>query len=490
MTRSSFKQVATPLFNPCSHRRGGGRPMAVGRWIALLCVLGSTAKVSSFIPLTPAIGLRVGVSRAWPSSSRDKAPLAIRMAGIDPHALKEEVEAVRGMKAAEIKRILTEMKVGTTGIFEKEELVQKLAAERVSRRGGSGTTSTSSSEPSPGGDTWTDASWGSSSGSRETNARLTSAGIVVPMTRLRPSQGSLGASISVDQKDYFCIRLDLPDAPNGLATELFMLDTAATNSLLTPRASERLGARRTGVTATAAAGTSGVAGLFQVSLGEVQLAGQTCGKLEPVVMELPVNKVDEGGAVGEVVGILGMDFMTRFDVQVDFRGGDVTFAPPGAAMNGQLDTGGMTEIIGDTQANFFIVQVGLRIDGQPAGRPVPALVDLGSAFTIANWNACETAGLGPRDPLVRYTGQMVAGASAPGQQYNSVEVGEAMVGLTIAVGGENRRLPPRNIMVGNLPGVQAIGINGPVVILGSDVLKLGKGRMVMSSYSRRMWLAL
>lgn len=57
------------------------------------------------------------------------------------------------------------------------------------------------------------------------------------------SQSVLGDAISVDQKDYYCIEIDLPGAPKGPTTELFMLDTAATSSLLTPRAYERLGTK-------------------------------------------------------------------------------------------------------------------------------------------------------------------------------------------------------------------------------------------------------
>lgn len=67
--------------------------------------------------------------------------------------------------------------------------------------------------------------------------------IARPITYTCFSQSVLGDAISVDQKDYYCIEIDLPDAPKGPTTELFMLDTAATSSLLTPRAYERLGGR-------------------------------------------------------------------------------------------------------------------------------------------------------------------------------------------------------------------------------------------------------
>ena len=37
---------------------------------------------------------------------------------------------------------------------------------------------------------------------------------------------------------------------------------------------------------------------------------------------------------------------------------------------------------------------------------VPAIVDLGSAFTIANWSAGKAAGLDPNGPHVQYNGQV------------------------------------------------------------------------------------
>lgn len=65
---------------------------------------------------------------------------------------------------------------------------------------------------------------------------------MVLLARSTESESVLGDGISVDQKDYYCVEVDLPDVPTGATTELFMLDTAATSSLLTPKASKRLGA--------------------------------------------------------------------------------------------------------------------------------------------------------------------------------------------------------------------------------------------------------
>lgn len=245
-----------------------------------------------------------------------------------------------------------------------------------------------------------------------------------------------------------------------------------------------------------------MAGLYQVDLGEVKLAGESCGWLKPVVMELPITDIKApAGAKGMekgVSGILGMDFLQRFDVKLDFQTGDATFANPGTAVAGGLGAGQMTEVQGKVLPNgFFVIDVKMQVsgdnsgEGQTSSATIPAIVDLGSAFTIGNWPAGNAAGLVPTSPAVQYRGQVVAGAAAPGDTYKPVEVGEVAMDLTIGreAGGGNL-IRGRTVMIGDLPGFKAMGMFGPTLILGSDVLKLGKGVMIVSFYSRKMWLAL
>ncbi|CAM9551476.1 unnamed protein product [Ascophyllum nodosum] len=150
---------------------------------------------------------------------------------------------------------------------------------------------------------------------------------------------------------------------------------------------------------------------------------------------------------------------------------------------------------------FFIIDVKMRpskgdttVEAQRSPAKIAAIVDLGSAFTIGNWPAGKLAGLEPRGPNVRYNGQVVAGAAAPGEVYKPVEVGEATVDIAIGTksgtGGSASVLRARNIMLADLPGFKAMGVFGPTIILGTDVLKLGKGAMIVSFFSRKLWLAL
>ncbi|CAM9401316.1 unnamed protein product [Hapterophycus canaliculatus] len=254
-----------------------------------------------------------------------------------------------------------------------------------------------------------------------------------------------------------------------------------------------------------------MAGLFQVSLGEVEVAGQSFGQLKAVVMELPITDIKGKGSEGMekgVSGILGMDFFSRFDVRLDFQSGDATFAKPGTAAKGGLGSSEMTGIPARILlTGFMVIDVKMKPTEAGRGSPsgIPAIVDLGSAFTIANWAAGKLAGLDPNGSNVKYNGQaseelwVVAGAAAPGEVYKPVEVAEAdmdiLVGARKNLGqpkGSNNLVRARTVMFGDLPGFKASrGMTyGPTIILGSDVLKLGKGAMIVSFVSKKVWLGL
>lgn len=62
------------------------------------------------------------------------------------------------------------------------------------------------------------------------------------------------------------------------------------------------------------------------TLNNLPSSGQSFGQLKPVVMELPITDIKGKGSEGMekgVSGILGMDFLARFDVKLDFQTGMV-----------------------------------------------------------------------------------------------------------------------------------------------------------------------
>ena len=141
-------------------------------------------------------------------------------------------------------------------------------------------------------------------------------GHAVPLEYVAAAADALGPGATVDSKVYCAVRLELPEvgSPEAASTACFVLDTAASNSLVTPEASAALGARPTGVTASASTATSSDGGGFQqVDLGEARLpGGLSLGPLAPVVMPLPLP----GRA-----GLLGLDVLARFAFELVLRPG-------------------------------------------------------------------------------------------------------------------------------------------------------------------------
>lgn len=94
---------------------------------------------------------------------------------------------------------------------------------------------------------------------------------------------------------YWAIVLEIPDAPNGWAAFTFVIDSAATGSVITPEAAAALGAepsllgmavRTQVVTGTAQQPETG---LKLVDLGRVMVGDTDVGRIQPVVMALPIK---------------------------------------------------------------------------------------------------------------------------------------------------------------------------------------------------------
>ena len=291
----------------------------------------------------------------------------------------------------------------------------------------------------------------------------------------------MGEGVAVYDKAYFSVRLELSAAMARAAGVRWVLDSAASNSLITPTAATLLEARSTGVTATAdTASTTGASGFQQVDLGMASLTGGLeSGPLRPVVMELPV---------GGECGLLGLDFLSRHDVDLRLRPATpcAVFHSPGSTARGDVDTEGLSELeCARLPSGLLTTTVRLLPEGG-AGGAVQAIVDLGSTLTLCNWAAARAAGLSPEDPRVRVTDDVIAGASG-----EPIRVSEAR--LLLELGGGARR---ENVLVNiaDLPVFAAVGMPGPAAVLGLDALaaradsEAAGSRVVLAVQDARVWV--
>jgi len=372
---------------------------------------------------------------------------------VDRQAIVDEVSALR---ASLIKSELKELGIDCSDLFEKNELVERLVLSRMERA--------SAKEK----------------GERKAGAvealRKFGGGVNVPLKRLRAREGTLGSHVRVDEKDYYAIELSFPNF-EGVRAD-FVVDSAASNSILAPAFSARVKAPPTGVTATASAGTASGGGLKQVSLGRVQLGGQgdmECGTLEPIVMELPVQE--------DVGGLVGLDFLRRFHLFLDFQECSAVFLPPASITSSNEGARILGEDLGlvpvplfylPPPAGLYFCKVRLST-GSAESATLTAVVDLGSTFTIVNTQAIQSMGISEGDPRLRMTDQVISGAAVPGQAYTPIRVSETTA--TVKIGGMAGKgvvnMGEHRICVADLPAFAMLGIGGPAMIVGLDVLAEG-----------------
>jgi hypothetical protein len=110
------------------------------------------------------------------------------------------------------------------------------------------------------------------------------AGHAVPLVAVGAEGGAMGAGVRVDSgKTFWGIKLELPDiaSPASASDVLFVLDSAATHSLLSPDASSLLSAKPTGASATASTASSkSIQGGF-LQVGPAELSPPTLSPANP-----------------------------------------------------------------------------------------------------------------------------------------------------------------------------------------------------------------
>ncbi|KAJ1482491.1 hypothetical protein T484DRAFT_1897645 [Baffinella frigidus] len=313
----------------------------------------------------------------------------------------------------------------------------------------------------------------------------------VALRKTMAQQGTLGAGVQVADHTYFAVRVRFPDQ-GGLETEL-VVDTAAGSSFITPAFAARVAAKPTGVTASVSTGTGGGGGLSQVTLGRMQFLAKDgglvdAGRLDAIPIDLPTDP--------SISGLLGLDVLARFDVGISRGSLEASLHPPGSLQPPQ----GMREMPMSylkPPAGLYSIQVRVAPvggGGKESGT-VTAIVDLGSPITIVNWRAMESAGIFPSSPLLRDTGEVVAGASVQGMGASSMRVFQIDLGLRAggAKGEGVVKLGNHGVEVGDLPIFASLGMAGrPAMVLGSDVLLggAGGGQMAISVSRSKLWVRL
>jgi predicted aspartyl protease len=253
-------------------------------------------------------------------------------------------------------------------------------------------------------------------------------------------------SVTVPIGDVADGQIIVPVTVNGLPMK-FLLDTGSPSTLITPFAAIQLGIT--------------VRDRGWVAVG----AGGGVDPLKPVVLDVQIGAVGywvqafvapfDGRALDRsLAGVLGQDFLSRNDVEIDFARGRLRLLPPGTAPH-----------VRDEVALHFVDNVGmLQVHGTLDGRAVDAVLDLGATASIVNEHGAP--GVAPKHR-----------ATAIGADGNPVTVyshGFSRLALGDAT------FPTPTIYVGDLPLFSWLDLDGgPALLIGIDLLY---GRRLVIDY--------
>jgi hypothetical protein len=211
----------------------------------------------------------------------------------------------------------------------------------------------------------------------------------------------------------------------------------------------------------------------KITIDAVSVGSETLGPLDAVVTDLSA-----AGLPDVVGGLLGLDFLSRFECDFDFAEKTIRLHRRGAIACGALDVAGLVEVPLATHPTG-LKTVRIRLNGCD---PFPAVVDMGSFLSVVNWMAAARGGVAPDSPETR-----PSELTATGIDGRTMPMATAPFDLEVCGREEEEEGATKSSLtsdyrgrccVGDLPAFAALGAEtAPFASMGLDVL--GRGRTVV-----------
>ena len=240
---------------------------------------------------------------------------------------------------------------------------------------------------------------------------------------------------------------------NGKGPFSFLLDTAATRSMMFEHLRARLGIATTGGQPLTVYGMQNIGTAAPIVTDELRLSGETIRNLAMGVLPEDSDTAD---------GLLGMDALSNYLVVLDRTNMRLKLLTPDdgeAADFRDWPSLSLTRRTAkDTAANLWLMR------GSVGGVSVTSLLDMGSGMTILNWSAAEQLGL-KRTTFPR--------EGVPQKLRDALGTVEPIIfatGLTIWLGGHV--FTNQTVLIANVRVFQYFHLDQqPAAIMGSGLLK-------------------
>ena len=244
----------------------------------------------------------------------------------------------------------------------------------------------------------------------------------------------------------------VPVSVNGSAPLWFVLDTAASSSVISPATRDLLRLERGGPVNVTGAG--GEASYEATKLRSVSVGGLTATDVGAVVVDLkPFEAKGEGSR--RLAGILGHDFLRRYDFTVDLPRNVIRLQPVGGPALAASGAACVPNLADDP--GWVVIDIAVN------GAPVRAIVDTGAGRSVFNWRAARAAGVAESTPgVVRATTDAQGLGTGAAVTYNHA-FADVRAGATVFTRSQAR--------IADLPVFVSLGLaRRAAVILGTNYM--------------------
>lgn len=267
--------------------------------------------------------------------------------------------------------------------------------------------------------------------------------------------GQVGVSFESSPRGHILV----PVSINGSESLIFVLDTGAGKTFITPTTAEKLQLAKLPGEGVSTQGVHGTTTNPVVEIQSLAVGGVRVTDVQAIVLDL--DHITRGNWRAD--GVLGIDFLKQFDVRLDFEKSVVSFYSAALERSDcAACPAGADGVAFETIAPGFIV-----LPATVDAKPVHAVLDSGSGHSGINLKAAESLGVSlPPMP-----------AGAPAGHGFGIETGPVRVSETILA----ERAP---LFVLDHPIMESLGLaERPSMLMGTDQLK---DRSVTICYNLKM----
>ena len=241
---------------------------------------------------------------------------------------------------------------------------------------------------------------------------------------------------------------------DGLDEQYFILDMAASKSVVSPLLKSQLKLNPDDITVDTVHGASGQRSMEFVNLPQVTFAGYPFDGIDAVVFESGIFK-----AYGDknVQGILGVDVLRHFDLSINLNENLIKIRPvePSEEDPGTAETG----IPFESKAMPGFVEFEIDVNGTPMN----AFFDTGGKQSILNWKAAEALGIDRDSEQIRVKESGTQGIDGGREEtflytFDQLQIGPAS-------------LTNNEVKIADLPVFDLMGYSdSPVILIGIDFM--------------------